>query len=213
MFSLTNMPSTATVLSTYTAFAASAMVIRTMINEVQAITSLFIPQQLQVKVFAKFGGLFGKLSAQMTLHIDEYNGFSINEIYQAAEIYLSTRITPSNDNLKVSKSPRDNQISVTINKGETIIDEYDGIQLRWEFISTEVQKSYFDQECCSQCTETSERKMVQLSFHKRFKDKVLGTYLPYVIERSKAIKEENKLVKLYSLGGSVGKYDGGPCGL
>lgn len=98
------------------------MMIRTVINKVEAITSQFIPQQLRMRVFAKFGGLFGKLSAQMTLHIDEFNGLSIDETYQA--------------------------------------------------ISTEAQNSYFDPECYSQFTETSERKMVQHSFHKRFKDEV-----------------------------------------
>lgn len=214
MFSLTNMPSTASVLSSYTTFAASAMLIRTVINEVQSLTSQFIPQKLQEKVFASLRGLLGKVSSQsqLTLLIDEYNGLSINEIYQAAEIYLSTRITPSVDQLKVSKFPREKHISVTINKGETIIDEYEGIQLRWEFISTEVQKSYFDMECYSQSTETSERKMVQLRFHKRFKEMVIGTYLPYVVDRSKAIKKENKVVKLYSLGYSNGDYNGGPWG-
>lgn len=212
MFSLANMPSTASVLSSYTTFAASAMLIRTVITEVQAITSQFIPQKLQEKVFASLGSLLGKLSSQsqLTLLIDEYNGCFINEIYQAADIYLSTRIPPSIGQLKVTKLPREKQISVAIHKGETIVDEYEGIQLRWEFISTEVQNSYFDMECNSRSTETSEKKMIQLSFHKRFKEEVISNYLPYVMDRSKAIEEENKVVKLYSLGHFYGDYNGGP---
>ncbi|KAL6350297.1 hypothetical protein AAG906_004245 [Vitis piasezkii] len=37
--------------------------------------------------------------------------------------------------------------------------------------------------------------------------KVLNSYLPYVMERSVAIKEENKVVKLYTLGNLSGEYN------
>ncbi|GMY26487.1 AAA-ATPase At3g50940-like [Fagus crenata] len=121
------MPSTTSVLSTYTSFAASAMLLRTVINEVQSMTSQLIPQQLQEKILSRLGGLLGKPSSQMTLIIDESKGISINEIYQASEIYLSTIITPSIEHLKVSKAPHEKNLSITINKGEKIIHEFEGI--------------------------------------------------------------------------------------
>ncbi|CAB4294552.1 unnamed protein product [Prunus armeniaca] len=103
----------------------------TVINEVQTITSQFIPQKLRGKILATIGGLLGNLpNSQMTLIIDEHSGLSVNEIYQASEIYLSTRITPSIEQLKVSKSPSQNSFSVTINRGKKLIDEFEGIKLR-----------------------------------------------------------------------------------
>ncbi|ONI30078.1 hypothetical protein PRUPE_1G229600 [Prunus persica] len=171
MFSLASMPSTTSVLSTYTTFAAGAMLLRTVINEVQTITSQFIPQKLQDKILATIGGLLGILpNSQMTLIIDEHSGLPVNEIYQASAIYLSTRITPSIEQLKVSKAPSQNNFSVTINRGEKLIDEFEGI------------------------------KPIQLSFHKTYREKVLSTYLPYVVDRSNAIQEERKVVKLHALG-------------
>ena len=196
MFSFTSMPSTTSVLSTYSSFAASAMLLRTVISEVQTMTTQLIPQQLREKLFSKLGGLFGyNFSSQITLIIDEHNGLSINEIYQASDIYLSTIITPSVKHLKVSKAPREKNLSITIDKGEKIIDEFEGIRLIWEFIST-------DHETSLPSTETSKQRSIHLSFHKKYKEIVLSTYLPYVEDRSKAIKEENKVVKLYSLGNS-----------
>ncbi|KAM5568169.1 AAA-ATPase [Rosa sericea] len=213
MFSITSMPSTTSVLSTYTAFAAAAMLIRTVISEVQTMVGQFIPQKLQDKIIATLAGLFGNLpNSQMTLIIDESNGLSINEVYQASELYLSTRITASIDQLKVSKSPRQNNFSVTINKGEKLTDEFEGMQLRWEFCCSETKQANMDYESYCSSTEVVEHKSIQLSFHKQYREKVLETYLPYVVQRSKAIKEENKVVRLHALGNFGGECSIGPWG-
>ncbi|XVE85284.1 hypothetical protein DITRI_Ditri17bG0079400 [Diplodiscus trichospermus] len=106
------MPPTASVLSTYTTFTASAMLVRSVVSEVQAITSQLIPKQLQTMLVSKLGSLCSSPSSQMTLLIDEYDGYSINELYEASEIYLQTKIATSMERLKVSKAPRDKNISI-----------------------------------------------------------------------------------------------------
>lgn len=202
MFSLSSMPSTSSVLSTYTTFTASAMLARTILNEVQTITNQFIPQKLQDILSSKLEGLFGKFSDQLTLIIEQSEGFSVNEIYQAAELYLSTRITPSIQQLRVSQAPRERSLSVTINKGQKVVDTFEGMQLTWELVTTENQKTSLDYDSGLYASETAEHKSFHLRFSKKFKDKVLNKYLPYVAERSKAIKETKKVIKLYSLGGA-----------
>ncbi|CAN6550905.1 unnamed protein product [Malus baccata var. baccata] len=133
---------------------------------------------------------------------NEFSGISVNEIYQASETYLSTRINLSVEQLKVSKSAQQNNFSVTINKGEKLIDEFEGIKLVWEFCSTETRRSEFDYELKATSIEVSENKSIQ----------VLSTYLPYVVERSKAIQHENKAVKLHALGNFTTEYNAGPWG-
>ena len=135
----------------------------------------------------------------MTLVVDEYDGLSINEIYQASELYLTTRITPSNQQLKVFKTPCEKKLSITVNKGEKIVDIFQGIRFTWEFVSPEKPKSYFDFEIGSQATETIESRSILLNFPKKYKEEVLNTYLPHVVDISKAIQEE-KVLKLYSPG-------------
>ncbi|KAJ0038186.1 hypothetical protein Pint_23685 [Pistacia integerrima] len=105
------MPSTASVLSAYTTFTATTMLARTVLTEVQTMIGQLIPQRLQEKVLSKLGVIFGKFSDQLTIFIDEYNGVAINEIYQSSEIYLSTRITPSVEQLKVSQSAEEKSLS------------------------------------------------------------------------------------------------------
>ncbi|GMP82430.1 hypothetical protein CsSME_00036735 [Camellia sinensis var. sinensis] len=211
MFSLSNMPSTTSVLSTYTTFAASAMLVRTVLNEVQTLTNQLIPQQLQEKILSKLGLLGNFSSSQVTLVIEEFNGFSKNEMFEASEMYLRTKISPSVARLKVSKAAREKDLSVTINKGEKIVDTFEDIKLIWQTVCTETQKTSTDYEGYF-ASEKVERRSVELSFHKKYKENVLSSYLPFILERSKAIKEENKVVKIYSLGNFYGEYDGGAWG-
>ncbi|KAF5741151.1 26S protease regulatory subunit 6A [Tripterygium wilfordii] len=188
------------ILSAYTSVAALLMLVRTVLNELQTMTGKFLPQKIRENLVSVLGELFGSLCSQMTILINEYNGLSVNEIYQASETYLSSRITPSINELKVFKAQREKNISVTINKGEKVFDIFEGIQLVWEFVSTETQKSHFDYDNYSHTSETTENRSFRLTFNKRYKEVVLRAYLPYVVERSKAFKEENKVLKLHSLG-------------
>ncbi|GFY88146.1 P-loop containing nucleoside triphosphate hydrolases superfamily protein [Actinidia rufa] len=149
----------------------------------------------------------GNSSSQMTIIIDENNGLSQNQMFEASEVYLRTKITPSVSRLKVSKAPREKNFSVTVNKGEKIIDAFEDIQVIWQVTCTENQKKSTDYEG-GFSNENVERKSIELSFHKEHREKVLSSYLSYVLERAKAIKEEDKVVKLYSLGRFHGYYDG-----
>ncbi|CAK9183502.1 unnamed protein product [Ilex paraguariensis] len=197
MFDFASMPSPAALFSAYTTFTALAFTVRTVIYELQRLANQLIPQQIQEKILSKLGSLAKDLSSffemMMTLVIHEYDGLSINEIFGASEIFLRTKITPSIDRLKVFKAPKDKNISVTIEKGEKIIDVFQGIHLTWQMICNEKRDSDGD---------TDELKSFELRFERKYKEKVLSSYLPYVLERSKAIQEENKLVKLYSFGNS-----------
>ncbi|EOY00872.1 ATP binding protein, putative [Theobroma cacao] len=200
MFSLKSIPSTASVLSTYTTFTALAMLVRSVVSEVQTISSQLIPEQLQTILLSKFVGFWGTPPSQVTLLIDEYDGYTINQLYEASEIYLATKITASVDKLKVSLAPRDKTLSVTIDKDENIIDIFEDIQLKWRTTCIEMKEA-------SQQGKY-EKRVIELSFHKKRLEKVVKSYLPYVLERSKATKEEKKVVKLYSLGNYYAEYQG-----
>ncbi|XVF43748.1 hypothetical protein PTKIN_Ptkin02bG0065500 [Pterospermum kingtungense] len=198
MFSLKNAPSTTSVLSTYTTFTATAMLVRGVITEVQAIASQLIPERLQTMVLSKLESLFSNpSSSQMTLLIDESDG--MNELYEASQIYLQTKISTSMKRLRVSKSQRDNTISVAISKGETVTDTFEGIQLKWEMTIVESNENHLGK---------SEKRVTELTFQNECMEKVLNSCLPYVMGRSKTIKEENMVLKLYSIGNHYGDMEG-----
>ncbi|KAG7032351.1 AAA-ATPase, partial [Cucurbita argyrosperma subsp. argyrosperma] len=163
---LRNMPSTTSVFSAYTSFAASTMVARTMMSESHTIISQIIPQKLRDQIASKFNALFGSISSQMVLVIEENIGIAINELYRASETYLSTKIPPSMKHLKASKAPGDNNFTFKINKGDVLIDVFEGTEIAWELISTEKQSTNFDFDTYTQTSETIEKRHYQISFHK-----------------------------------------------
>ncbi|KAL7261307.1 hypothetical protein ACSBR1_006868 [Camellia fascicularis] len=167
------------------------MLVRSIINEVQAITKQVIPQQLHNKILSKMGGLLGNFSSQTILVIDETNGLSINEMFEASKIYLRLKISPSVERLKVPKAPGEKDLCVSINQGEKIMDTFEGVQLTWQMICIETQKTSTNYEGGFE-TEFVARRSIELSFHKKYREMVLSSYLPYVLERSKTMKEENQ---------------------
>ncbi|KAM7269375.1 hypothetical protein ACFE04_024872 [Oxalis oulophora] len=197
------MLSTTSVLSTYTTIAALAMVVRTIMAEVQSLAAQFIPDTLRDKILQKLGLFVGKITSQeMTLVIDEYEGMSVNELYLTCQTYLSTRISPLVSELKISKLPRQKAISVTIYKGQKLEDDFQGLKLIWEF---ETQKS-------DESTRSPERNLIRLSFHRRYKDRILETYIPSILNEIEKANKEKKTVRLFSLGGGGDDddYSSGP---
>nr|GMD82009.1 AAA-ATPase At3g50940-like [Ipomoea batatas] len=198
MFSLADMPSTTSVLSAYTAFTAFAVLMRTVVTELQAMANQLVPEGIRDKVLSKLGSLFCTITYRASLVIDEYNGLTSNEIFEASEVYLGTKLSPSADRLKISKAPEEKALSFIITKGEKVTDTFEGIEFIWELIVSESKKPggyNYDQG-----SETTEHRSFELSFNKKFRETVFASYIPFVLERSRAIKEEKKTIKLHSLG-------------
>ncbi|KAK9136309.1 hypothetical protein Syun_015639 [Stephania yunnanensis] len=198
------MPSTNTLFSAYASVAASVMLVRSIANE-------FIPQQLHSYVASRLGNLFSPFSSQLTLIIEEFDGLVKNEVYESSETYLSTRITPSVERLRVIKAPREKTISVSIEKGQELKDVFEDIVLTWRFVCAEAQKSNNPDDPYSPPMRTQQR-FFELSFCKKHKDRVITEYLPYVIDKAKAVKGENKVPKLYTLGNFYGDMSNGVWG-
>ncbi|CAL0331884.1 unnamed protein product [Lupinus luteus] len=186
MFTLKEMPTaTSTLFSSYASFAATTMLIRSIANEL-------IPHPLRAYLNSLFHFLFTPLSSNLTLIIDDYssNGMTRNQVYDAAEIYLSTKIdTSTKGRLRVSKTHRQKSLMVSIEKGEEINDRFDNIRLKWKFVCIERQ---------DQNSRQSEKRCFELTFHKKFKDKVLDSYLPHVLDRASEIRNNQRVLKLYN---------------
>lgn len=185
------MPTSASALfSAYASFAAMMMLVRSVANEL-------LPPQLRSYLFSTFTYFFTPHSSTHTLVINEQCSMARNQVYDAAEIYLRTKIGPNTDRLQVSKTQRQKQFSVAIEKDEEITDTFENLQLTWRFVCTEPKNQH-----------SREQRFYELSFNKNFKDKVFNSYLPYVLLRAKSILEEQKVVKLYNRGCPFDDEDG-----
>ncbi|CAK9143425.1 unnamed protein product [Ilex paraguariensis] len=182
MFGFSEMQSSAsTLFSAYASLAASMMLVRSMANEI-------IPNPVRSYIQSAIHYLFTPLSTQLTVIVDEHCGLTRNQVYEAAEIYLGTKISPNAERFKVHKTPRQKNLNISIQKNEEVDDTHQNVQLKWRFVSVEPQDRH-----------TGEKRFFELTFDKKFKEKVLSEYLPFVLAKYKEIKDNDKEVKLYAM--------------
>ncbi|TYI95135.1 hypothetical protein E1A91_D02G256700v1 [Gossypium mustelinum] len=202
MFAKNNIPSAQTVMSTAASFAASAMVIQTVARNL-------LPYELKAYIFNNISKFFKSFSFQTTLIIEEFDGLTRNQIYRAAEIYLGTKTCSSMKLCKVSMGEKETKIVVSMAKNQETVYVFDGVKFKWRQVTRQVEsKNVVFQGQSSNVR--SEKRSFELSFHKKHKEKVLDSYLPFVLKESKRLMEEKKTLKLHTLGNDhMRRYVGG----
>ncbi|RWR82439.1 protein HYPER-SENSITIVITY-RELATED 4-like protein [Cinnamomum micranthum f. kanehirae] len=186
------MASAKSVLATAASLSASVVLIRTIVNDL-------IPRNFQNYIFSTLHTLFHRLSSQLTIIIDKYEGFAPNQLYEAIKVYLGSKIFPPTRRLKVSKSNKENNLKVSIGTNEEVVDTFQGIQIKWRWVFHEVQRAVIRRPHDLYPTFQTQFSYFQLSFHKKHKDKVMGSYFQHVLSEAKVIKEELKTLKLHTL--------------
>ncbi|XVE82572.1 hypothetical protein DITRI_Ditri16bG0016400 [Diplodiscus trichospermus] len=190
MFSIKEMPTTSSLFSAYASMTASVMLFRSMANDL-------IPYPIRNYLFSTLLCFFKSRSEILTLVIEESSGMARNEVYDASEIYLSTRISPDNHRLKISKTPKEKNLIIGLEESEKIVDFFEDVELKWRFVCAEVERSKNPNDEFP--PRGAEKRSFELSFHKKHKDIVLGSYVPYILERATAIKNEQKVLKMFTL--------------
>ncbi|GFP85894.1 probable mitochondrial chaperone bcs1 [Phtheirospermum japonicum] len=164
----------------------------------------FIPHELRHYLLAKFQLFLTAFANDVTLVIDEFDGLNRNQLFSAAELYVATIAGPSTRRLRASLPEKEKKIHVSLGGNEDIPDRFRGCHLKWRLVVLKTETRhvpYPDEEYGS--TVKSEVRYLELSFHKKHKKTVIDEYLPYVVERSKAVKEEKKTLKLHTLKGEI----------
>lgn len=179
-------PSQATLFSAYASISASTMMIRSIANEI-------IPYELQTKLRSYFQYLFKPISTTrpLILIIKKYHDLSRNEVFDASETYLCTKITPSVDRIEVFKGPRDRNVAVAVHEGEDVTDEFEGIQLKWKLVYPDSKNKSYDSD--------DDKPAFHLELPKKHYAKVLDSYLPHVLSTVRAKEEEEKMIHLHRL--------------
>lgn len=177
--------------SAYASMATSVMLVRSMANDL-------IPPPIRGYLLSTFRFFFKPRSPFLTFVIDESTGIARNQVYDAAEAYLCTKVSPNTERLKVSKTPKEKDLTIKLEKGEKIVDHYEGIGLTWRFICMEAEKN----EPHNPFQSRSEKRFFELSFLKKHKETILESYVPYILEKAKALKEERRILKMHTLNNS-----------
>ncbi|KAL5081544.1 hypothetical protein RYX36_009965 [Vicia faba] len=163
----------------------------------RTITNQLIPHELRNFFQSGIHHLSRQFSARFTIVIEEFQGMARNQVFEAAEAYLGTKATVSAERVKVSKSEDQKTLSFNIDRDEEVNDVFEGIRVKWKLICIQFDKSrirYYDSDSSS----VSEIRSYELTFQKKHKNKIFDSYLPYVMEIAKNIKQGNLAVKIHS---------------
>lgn len=181
-----------TILSTVGSIAATAMVVRTVVRE-------FLPAEIEHYLFSGLRILFDRFTNQLTIVIDEFDGLENNEIYEAAEVYLGPKVAPTTRRLKISKPEKEKNFNIAMERGEEHTDIFNGVKLKWVWIVNQVEARSFYNPRDMNSTLRSEVRSFELTFHKKYQDFVINTYLPYIVSEAKLMKHEKKTIKIFTV--------------
>lgn len=65
--------------------------------------------------------MFTNSSKQLTMVINEFDGLVKNKIYEAATIYLANKLSPHIHRLKISKTVKEKNFNITMERNEEVI--------------------------------------------------------------------------------------------
>uniref|UniRef100_A0A7N2LVW2 AAA+ ATPase domain-containing protein n=1 Tax=Quercus lobata TaxID=97700 RepID=A0A7N2LVW2_QUELO len=187
-------PNVQKILSTAATVAATAMLVRSIAYD-------YIPNDIQRYLSSNLHNLYRLFSSRFTIVIEEFQGLSKNQMFDVAEVYLGTITSSSVQRVRVGKDENEKSLVVTLDRNEEVVDVFENIQMNWSLVCTQVEPSNCRNKNMSDLNATlrSEVRSYELSFHKRHKDKVLSSYLPYILRRAKSIRDESKTVKLHTV--------------
>ncbi|KAL3372793.1 hypothetical protein AABB24_005032, partial [Solanum stoloniferum] len=82
---------------------------------------------------------------------------------------------------------------------QQVTDVYNGQTFKWIWLCRQTQAEHFYNPRDMNSTLKSEIRSFELTFHKKNKDLVINSYLPYIMKEAKLQKHENKTIKIHTV--------------
>ncbi|XP_057974171.1 AAA-ATPase At3g50940-like [Malania oleifera] len=192
MFPCDNGPSYRNLLAAAASLTASAVLLRNVVDDV-------LPDQLRQYFSSSLRNFSNRFSSHLTVVVEEFDGLTANHMFDAAYIYLGSIVSPFTRRFKVNKAEKDKDLALSVDRNQEIFDVFNSVRFKWVLVCTRVEPSVPDAKHNRYAISRSETRILELSFHKKHKEMVLKTYLPYILQKAKAIREERKAVKLHTI--------------
>jgi len=182
--SLSSFKSASSWFEVYAAFSTLTILLRTAINDL-------IPHQLRSYIVSKLEGFFckyqpsNKASIKINQFWDETCG-ERNELFEAALTYLPTKITHTYKSLKVGRRQNQKHLELAVDGGDDVVDEFEGVKYTWKLNEGSREESM------------NRKNNFVLTFNEKQRQRVLDQYIPHVVKSYEAMKNERRILKLYS---------------
>ncbi|GKE05640.1 AAA+ ATPase domain-containing protein [Tanacetum coccineum] len=178
------MPTVSSVVTAYASVSAFVMIFRTMFEQL-------VPPPLRNYAIDLVKHYWKPRSSELILLFEEKDGYNLNEMFSATEVYLATKINRDSKRLRISKLIKEKHINIKLAESEEIVDSFEGVKVTWKYCSQQQKQKgdYF----------MKEKKYLELKLDNNKKNIIIDSYLPFIIERSQEIKIQKKAVELHNL--------------
>ncbi|KAI3420625.1 uncharacterized protein J3R85_012550 [Psidium guajava] len=168
---------------------------------VQSVVRPFVPAEFQGFISSRIRRFLSQFSNEMTMVIEEYDGFAQNELFGAAQVFLAAKQSLSVRRVRVTKPTKENHFTLAMDRNQVLVDTFQGVELKWVFVSRQAKPGRVHP---GRNIVQHEVQYFELTFHKKHRETVLKSYLPFVIDESKPVKQGKKTLKLYTSSSSSG---------
>ncbi|KAK7309313.1 hypothetical protein RJT34_05934 [Clitoria ternatea] len=194
--SFTGVRSASSWFEVYAAFSTFMMLLRTAINDL-------VPHQLRSYILSKLKSFFSDRhnTGQVSLQIDQFWDGQTNQLFQAAQEYLPTRITHTYKSLKLGKTPKTKNVILAVDGRQEVVDEFEGVSLKWKLLEAS-EKDPDDlppSRHRRKSSHQSDPDSFLLTFDEKHRDKVVNKYIPHVLTTYEALKADQRTLKIHSL--------------
>ncbi|XP_008798794.2 AAA-ATPase At3g50940-like [Phoenix dactylifera] len=166
---------------------ATLVVLRSAVRE-------FLPPEIRRFLLSLLDRLVTSLQTTAAIIIEEHDASSSpNDLYNAAQTYLGSRCLASAPVVTLSKTRNSAHPVPSLPLKHTAHDSFHGIALRWTSRTDEIPSS-----SSSPHRSSSEKRSLELSFHRRHRDVVHSQYIPYVIDDATRLRLKARERRLYT---------------
>lgn len=187
-----------------------------LVTLIQQFYHQFIPKQVREYITIKLEEWFTKSTSSttsFTLVIEQFDDVdydSFNQVFDACEAYLSSKLRATSTCLKVSRPTKNDRVSFKLAQGENYSEDFEGVQLKWSFIchnapSNSTPHNDIDDSRSYKGRGGLRSSYFELTFDPEHKDKVFDAYLPYILKFFDEMLERKKELRLFTLDCGGGK--------
>ncbi|KAL6175576.1 hypothetical protein ACLB2K_052215 [Fragaria x ananassa] len=132
----------------------------------------------------------------ITISVYEFAGDRLkrSEAYAAVEAYLSSNTSKSAKRLKAEMVKDSSNLVLSMDEYERVTDEFQGANVWWVLTKAmsagrSMSMSYYPEQ---------EKRFYMLTFHKKYREIITGSYLNHVVKQGREIRVKNRQRKLYT---------------
>ncbi|KAL0554936.1 hypothetical protein IC582_008866 [Cucumis melo] len=159
-----------------------------------AIFQHYFPYQFRSSIIRFFDKFLSSLYPYITVTFPEYTGELIgrSEAFIAIQNYLRSRTSIRPNRLRAEAVQDAKSLLLTMDDNQEVVDKFHGVTIWWASCKTTPTN-----HTISIRPTFDEKRFYSLTFHRRNRDIILGSFINHIMEQGKAVEVRNRQRKLY----------------